>query len=153
MSTDNNNKDKILINYAKLTNNALKNVIHELLKSTSESGLQGQHHFYITFYTRSENAIIPKDLIEIYPEEMTIVIQNSFWDLEVEKDKFYITLSFNNIKKKLTIPFNAISNFTDPHANFSLNFPKLLNKNDLYDKININKHSNVINIQNFKKEK
>ena len=147
-----NNKDKILIDYGKLTNNAFQRVIHDLLKSTSENGLQGQHHFYITFYTRSEHVIIPEDLKEIYPEEMTIVIQNSFWDLKVEKNYFSITLSFNSIKKKMLIPFNAILNFTDPHANFSLNFPKILNKNDLYDKTN-NKASNVISIQNFKKEK
>ena len=55
-----------------------------------------------------------------YPREITIVIQNQFWDLEVDKKKFNVTLSFNRKKETLIIPFESISKFNDPFVKFSL---------------------------------
>jgi uncharacterized protein len=57
-----------------------------------------------------------------YPEEMTIVMQHQFWDLEVEDDRFSIVLSFDNVKQNLTIPFNALVSFADPSVKFGLQF-------------------------------
>src|SRR3546814_11447472 len=66
-------------------------------------GLPGGHHFYITFRTRAPGVNIPGHLLERFPEEMTIVIQNRYWDLSVSEDRFEVGLSFNQVPAKLKI--------------------------------------------------
>ena len=152
MNTIDSNQNNIKINYKKLTINAMKKVIYEVLKSVSKGGLPDNHHFYISFDTCAIKTKIPKDLKTKFPEQMTIVIQNSFWDLKVDKNGFSIILSFNNIKSKLEITFDSILSFSDPHANFILNFPKSINKNELLEKTKNDKSSKVIDIKDFKKD-
>jgi len=152
MNSDNGNNEKLLINYKKLTSKAMKNVIYEVLKEVSEKGLPGKHHFYITFDTTYKNIEIPNKLIKEYPQEMTIVIEKSFWDLEVTKKNIVIVLSFNEIKNKLKISFDSITSFTDPHANFILQFPKFKSGKILLDKTKNKNSSKIINILDFKKD-
>jgi len=151
MNSINKNNNKLLINYKKLTSKAMKNVIYDILKQVSKKGLPGKHHFYISFDTTAKNIKIPEKLIKEYPQEMTIVIENSFWNLEVTKSNIVIVLSFSEIKSKLKITFDSIISFSDPHANFILQFPKLKNEKILLDKTKNKKSSKIINIQDFKK--
>ena len=147
-----NNKDPVkesLINYKDLTYEAFRNIIYKVLKKTSTSGLPGKHHFFISFKTNNIGTSIPHNLKKIYPEEMTIVIQNSYWDYTVYKDYFKITLSFSGIKKQLKIPFDAITGFHDPEANFNLKFPTINKSKKKINKIK----ENIVNIKEFKKEK
>jgi hypothetical protein len=57
-----------------------------------------------------------------HPEEITIVLQNQFEDLEVDDDAFRVTLSFNNQAERLVVPFKALSKFYDPSVAFGLMF-------------------------------
>ena len=59
---------------------------------------------------------------ERYPEEMTIVIQHTFWDLKVNETAFEIDLSFDDILERLRIPFSALKGFYDPHVKFGVQF-------------------------------
>ena len=51
---------------------------------------------------------------------MTIVIQYEYWNYNVTNDHFKITLSFNDIKTDLIVPFSSVISFADPYANFGL---------------------------------
>ena len=51
---------------------------------------------------------------------MTIVIQYEYWNYDVANDHFTITLSFNDIKTDLIVPFSSVISFADPYANFGL---------------------------------
>jgi hypothetical protein len=82
----------------------------------------GNHHFYITFKTGAPGVQIPQHLRERFPDEMTIVLQNKFWDLAVDEHGFQVGLSFNQIPAKLIIPFAAITAFVDPAVDFGLQF-------------------------------
>ena len=53
---------------------------------------------------------------------MTIVLQNRFWDLMVDDERFSVGLSFNQVPSKLVIPYSAITGFHDPAVNFELRF-------------------------------
>ena len=64
--------------------------------------------------------IMPKWLFDKFPIEMTIVIQHEYWNFKVSKDNFKITLSFNNIKSDLCIPYKSVTSFADPYTNFGL---------------------------------
>lgn len=110
------------INYDKLIEKSLKNVVIEALKIAEKQGLPGEHHFYITFKTNHPAAKVSAQLKNQYPEEMTIVLQHQFSNLSVENSFFSVDLSFGGILQTLVIPFDAITYFADPHAKFGLSF-------------------------------
>jgi len=112
-----------LIPYDEIVQEALRAVVGRVLGEVeANGGLPGEHHFYITFKTQSAGVDIPKHLSDRFPDEMTIVIQNRFWDLKVKPDGFEVGLSFNQVPAKLIIPFAAVTGFVDPAVNFALQF-------------------------------
>lgn len=112
------------LDYEYLTQNALKRVVYEVLSITAElKKTPGDHHFYIEFATQAPGVVIPDHLLETYPEAMTIVIQHQFDNLEVDEEKFAITLWFKGKPARLTVPFEAVTNFADPSVSFGLRFP------------------------------
>jgi len=112
-----------LIPYDEIVQEALRAVVGRVLGEVEATGrLPGEHHFYITFKTGATGVDIPRHLSERFPDEMTIVIQNRFWDLKVREAGFEVGLSFNQAPAKLFIPFSAITGFHDPAVNFALQF-------------------------------
>lgn len=110
------------IGYDVLTQEALRGVIRSVLEMVGKTGLPGEHHLYIAFDTQAEGVSISKRLKEQYPEEMTIVLQYQFWDLEITEERFEVKLSFNNVPERLVIPFPAVKAFFDPSVQFGLQF-------------------------------
>ena len=76
--------------------------------------LPGNHHFYITFKTGAPGVTIPPDLRARFPDEMTIVLQNKFWDLSVGETGFSVGLSFNQVPAKLVVPYAAVVRYPSP---------------------------------------
>ena len=112
-----------LIPYDEIVQDALRAVVGRVLGSVASSGgLPGEHHFYITFKTHAAGVDIPGWLRERFPDEMTIVLQNRFWDLTVDAERFSVGLSFNQVPTTLVIPFGAVTGFHDPVVNFELRF-------------------------------
>jgi hypothetical protein len=111
-----------LIRYDILTQDALRQMIAKLLDEVARTGLPGDHHFFITFDTCAPNVQLSSRMKEKYPEEMTIVVQHRFWDLEVKDGGFQIGLSFDEIPELLKIPFAAVKGFYDPSVKFGLQF-------------------------------
>ena len=72
-----------LFQYDKMVETALRGVVREALARTAASGLPGAHHFYITFRTGPPGVVIRRSSWRNIPEEMTIVLEHQFWDLEV----------------------------------------------------------------------
>jgi hypothetical protein len=102
---------------------ALRAVVGRVLGEVERNGgLPGGHHFYITFKTGAPGVDIPRHLSERFPDEMTIVIQNRYWDLKVTTTGFEVGLSFNQVGSILRIPFSAITVFFDPEVKFQLSF-------------------------------
>jgi hypothetical protein len=110
------------LRYDKMVEAALRGVVRSALKQVGMAGLPGNHHFYLTFRTSYRGVKIPDYLRSQYPGEMTIVLQYQFFGLDVTEEQFSVTLSFNNVHERLTIPFAAITTFADPSVNFALQF-------------------------------
>lgn len=110
------------IDYENLVQESLRSVMKQALILVAKNGLPGTHHFYLSFKTDYPEVDVPDYLKEEYPEEITIVLQYEFWDLEVTDDHFCVTLCFNDIHERLMIPFNAITSFVDPSVKFGLHF-------------------------------
>ena len=111
-----------LLNYDLIVDNALRSVVKTVLNYLQKKETIGEHHFFITFLTKHKNVKIPNSFLDNHPDTMTIVLQHQFWDLKVEDNRFSVTLSFNGKQEKLTIGYDAISQFTDPSTDFSLQF-------------------------------
>ena len=114
---------KDLMRYDLMAQDALRGVVRQALrKAGGPEGLPGQHHFYITFRTQAPGVDIDPTLLEKYPEEMTIVLEHQFWDLDVTETGFEVTLKFSGVPKYLKMPYSAISRFHDPSVGFHLQF-------------------------------
>ena len=111
-----------LFQYDKMVERALRGVVRDALARVAQEGPRGAHHFYIGFATGMPGVVSPDSLRERFPEEMTIVLQHQFWDLEIGEESFSVSLSFQKQLERLTIPFAAIRSFADPSVNFALEF-------------------------------
>ena len=142
-----------MIEYQKILDSNILNVLKEILKNIQDKGLSNNNHLYITFFTNHKNVELPNWLKQKYPEEMTIVIQYEYYDLEINKNNFSISLSFNDIKTNLKIDYDSIISFADPSANFGLILQKNKIQNNLKKDLGIDnsKKSNVINFSDYKK--
>jgi uncharacterized protein len=110
------------IDYNALAQEALRGIVRKVLLSVATSGLPGEHHFFIAFDTRVAGVVVSRRLKERYPEEMTIVLQHQFDWLTVTDDRFEVTLSFDNVPERLTVPLKAVRKFFDPSVPFVLQF-------------------------------
>lgn len=110
------------IDYPALIDTAMRHVVREALRDVDRHGLPGDHHFFISFQTNYPGVSISPQLKSRYPDEITIVVQHQFWDLQIYDDRFHIMLSFNNIPEKLVVPFDALTAFADPSIKFGLQF-------------------------------
>ncbi|TCD15206.1 SspB family protein [Oricola cellulosilytica] len=111
-----------MIRYDILVQNALRGVIRKVLSEVAKTGLPGNHHFFITFVTGAPGVKVSNRMREQYPEQMTIVLQHQFWELEVSETAFDVGLSFSDVPEKLHVPYSAIRGFYDPSVNFELEF-------------------------------
>ena len=153
------------MNYKVLIENAMLNMVRDILKKVSKYGLPENHHFLITFFSHSKGVVIPHWMKEKYPDKMTIIIRNWFEDLNVTEKKFEISLNFNNNVERLIIPFNSLELFADPSVDFAISFNQVNSSQsgeiegdeDLSDitatkKADLRKkNKNVIDLKNFKK--
>jgi len=108
--------------YDLLAQEALRGVVRAAIVRAAEDGLPGSHHFYITFRTRYPGADVDEQLLEKYPEEITIVLEHQFWDLASMDDAFEVTLSFGGAPKYIKVPYAAVTSFHDPAVGFGLKF-------------------------------
>lgn len=111
-----------LLHYPSLIDQAMRDVVCDVLRRVSASGLPGEHHFYISFSTTHPGVKMSDQLRQRYPKEITIVLQHQFWDFHVEDQRFHVTLSFGGVPEKLTVPFTALTAFADPSVKFGLQF-------------------------------
>ena len=110
------------LDYGSLMHRAMRGLIFNVLEHVRDHGLPGNHHFFITFDTTHPDVQLADWLKDRYPEEMTVVIQHWFDNLEVREDGFSITLNFGDQPEPIQIPFDAIQTFVDPSVEFGLRF-------------------------------
>ena len=110
------------IDYGNLMHRAMRGLIQQVLADVAEHGLPGNHHFFITFDTMHPDVEIADWLSDRYPNEMTVVMQHWFDNLEVTDEGFSVTLNFGDQPEPLYIPYDAIKTFVDPSVEFGLRF-------------------------------
>lgn len=113
---------KDILRYDLMVQEALKGVVRKILTEAGRDGLPGEHHFYITFRTTAPGVRLSQRLRDKHPDEMTIVLQHQFWDLNVSEHSFEVGLSFSGVPERLLVPFDAVTTFFDPSVQFGLKF-------------------------------
>jgi len=106
------------IRYDLLVQDALRSVVKKVLADAARDGLRGEHHFNISFKTHGPGVGLPASIKQKYPDEMAIILQHEFWDLSVNAEGFEVSLNFSRRPERLTIPFDAITGFSDPSVPF-----------------------------------
>ncbi|MBD0866334.1 MAG: hypothetical protein GDA36_12485 [Rhodobacteraceae bacterium] len=108
------------IDYENLMHTAMCALIKNVLEDVAAHGLPGSHHFFITFDTGHPDVRVADWLAHRYPDQMTVVMQHWYANLDVGSDGFTVTLNFGNRPERLYIPYNAIKTFVDPSVEFGL---------------------------------
>lgn len=110
------------IDYPGMVREALRDVPRRVLQQVAESGLPGDHHFFLSFRTSDPGVVVPAHLRARHPEELTIVLQHQFWELVVDAEGFCVSLRFGGVLERLAVPFAALTAFVDPAAQLMLRF-------------------------------
>jgi uncharacterized protein len=113
-----------LIPYDEIVQEALRAVVGRVLGEVEPAAAccRATHHFYITFKTGAPGVSHPAHLRERFPDEMTIVLQNKFWDLKVTRTASTVGPQLQPDPGQAEIPFAAITAFVDPAVDFGLQF-------------------------------
>ena len=120
------------LDYPRLVQDALRGVVRRSLSYVQSHGLPGEHHFYLAFATTAPGVSLSEDLRRRYPEQITIVLQHDFRDLDVDDEFFAVTLRFGGIPQRIRVPFAAMVSFYDPASQFALRFePELDDETDI----------------------
>jgi len=114
------------LDYPRMVHDALRDVVRRALAQVAEEGLPGDHHFVLAFKTGEPGVRVPPFLRDLHPEETTVVLQHQFWDLEVDREAFSVTLVFGGARHRITVPFAALTAFADPAVPFGLRFEPAL---------------------------
>lgn len=108
--------------YHAMVQRALRSVLRDVMALVAEEGPPGEHHFYVSFRTDAEGVQVPPFLADRYPDEITIVLQNQYWDLHVDEAGLSVVLAFNGSRQRIAVPWEAVTAFIDPVAEFALRF-------------------------------
>ncbi len=111
-----------LIGYNDIINKSMINIVVDVLKKIKKNGLQGEHQIYVTFLTNVSGVLISKSLKNKFREEMTIMLQHQFSELEIKSNYFSVILHFDNKPEKIVVPYTAMTKFVDPAVNFGIDF-------------------------------
>ena len=106
--------------YDEWVTDAMRNVLRRAIERLACGADPGQHHLYINFETNGDNVKVPDFLKAQYPDEITIVLQYQFQDLNLDDNGFEVTLSFGGENQRLYIPFDVVTSFADPSVNFGI---------------------------------
>ena len=101
---------------------AFRGILRDALQHVAKGGMMGNHHFFIQFDTNAPGVVVSDFLREQHPIDLTIVLQNQFWDLKVFDDAFEVGLSFNKMPEVIRIPFAAVKQYNDPSQKFGFQF-------------------------------
>ncbi len=100
------NNDNESLTLAERMDEAIRNEFRDILQAYQETGSIpeiGETGLYFRFDTRERGVKVPEHLFEANPEELTVVLQNAFWGLEVGHEAFEVSLSFSGSAERIRV--------------------------------------------------
>jgi hypothetical protein len=102
--------------YSEIVRDQLIGILRRILENVSVHGFVGEHHLRISFDPRYAGVVLPEGSCPKGAEKIAIHLQKWFSNLVVSPTGFSVTLHFQDGQKTVTVPFDAICRFEDPHA-------------------------------------
>lgn len=121
---------------------AKRNVVRKALDYLRMGLEEAPYALYLTFKTQVEGVQMVPALRQKYPQDMSIVFQEDFWNLTVSADHFSVDLLFDQVKQNIKVPYTALMSFIDEKKGFLLELDP-----EEYEKVNL--PDNVILFKNF----
>lgn len=115
-------EDTNSINYNILIEKAMRDVIKYALKKVQKENLSKNYCFMFQINTKHKGLVLPIYVKKHYPEEITLILQHQFENLEVKNNSFSVNLSFSGNIENVVIPFGSILLFSDQEAGLELRF-------------------------------
>jgi hypothetical protein len=76
--------------------------------------------YYITYDTRHPGVTLSADLRATYPEQITIVLQYVFSNLDIREEGVSVALKFDGIEQTIGIPYEAIREINIPEIGIAI---------------------------------
>lgn len=108
--------------YRHLIDKSVLDILKKILKDIQSNGISDDRSIYISFRTNAQGVVLSKPVKQKYPKEITIILQHQFKNLTVLDEKFTVNITFSGITETVEVPFNTITSFLDPAANFGFQF-------------------------------
>jgi hypothetical protein len=99
-----------------------KTIVRSALSKIAAASDDVECNLLVQFRTRFPGVVLPPDMRDQYPEDMTIALTDSFWNLTVDKDRFSVDVLFDDVKQTIKVPFDALMFFNDVEARFEIVF-------------------------------
>lgn len=115
------------LEYKKFLNECMLEFVKKILARIQYENLYWDQLIYISYRTDHPAVVLPLKTKQLYPKEITIVLQHQFKNLIVKDTGFFLTVSFEGVKETIYIPFDALISFVDASNNYNLNFNHQLN--------------------------
>ncbi|WP_342261910.1 ClpXP protease specificity-enhancing factor SspB [Alphaproteobacteria bacterium endosymbiont of Tiliacea citrago] len=133
------------MDYNKHLKKGFIDILKNILKEISQSGIKEGYGLAITFLTNSPHVVISERIK--WPNEMKVYLsEGTFEDLRICDTFFEIVLFFDDEEELLKIPYVFVTKIEDTENNFELNFLKSENEDFFIT------DENIINID-FEKKK
>lgn len=143
-----------MIDYDRLVQKSLRNVVRIVLEDAEKQGIPGLHEFVITFIPTYTGVLCPNYLKEQYKDEITIVLRGvDYSDLVVAEEYFKVTIYINERAERLVIPFDSLLSFGDPFAKFGLQFDTEDSFREEMAASSKPQKDNIISLDEFRKKK
>jgi hypothetical protein len=140
------------IDYRSLERKAAFSIIRDILSQIAKDGLYKEQHLYITFSLNHPDVEVSDTLRRDFDDDITIVLQYEFWDLNIDDHGFSVSLAFQHSDETIYVPFSSITSLNDPSEDFTIeltpNFSDMRKKPGPDDKSG--KNSNVISLDSFR---
>ncbi|WDM85679.1 hypothetical protein K6025_02455 [Ehrlichia sp. JZT12] len=116
-----------IVNYQKLMHIAMCSVIKDALTTLAKPENFNNIHIAISFLTHHKGVVLPDYLKDSYPQEITVILQHQFRNLQISDHNVSVILSFRGKEETIVIPYNSIIKYIDISQSFALDIKQYIN--------------------------
>jgi hypothetical protein len=133
------------INYEKIFNKHMMNMLKEILKEIEEYGVHEDHDLYLTFIKDFTNNLLPNFLKKLDTHELIVNIKNEYRNLRNSKNGFFIEVIVDKKWQSIFIDYKSIIEIKDKKSGFYL---KIKIQDKIIENKKINKKPKIITLEN-----
>lgn len=108
--------------YENLNALALLAIVRYVLREVQANGMPKKAKIFLGFNTKHPGVRMDQVLRDQYQDTMTIMLDQWWENLAVGPSAFEVTLNFNDVGRRIVVPFDALISFYDEGSDFGIGF-------------------------------